>query len=209
MLYTLYYSDDEHIVDRSFWNVQSWVTLFLWITIVFSYLPETKYFSWIIGLIVNSLIAISVFIIVFIAGVTAFADAFNAISQGNFIDQWNEGKVRYEDIDNSFKTNFEQWLDYWQISFKASLGDFPDDWGNPKYFHYYDWLVFLFACIFLIILMLNLLISIITMAQDDYTQNQTQTTYKERAIMVRQKGFSILSKFLTYDLKDRTKRESE
>ena len=113
MLYTLFFSNDEHIVDRNFWNNQSWVTLFLWITIVFSYLPETKLFSWIIGLIVNSLIAITVFIIVFIAGVTAFADAFNAVSQGNFIDRWLQGDVKYEDIDITFKTNFEEWMDYW------------------------------------------------------------------------------------------------
>ena len=58
--------------------------------------------------------------------------------------------------------------------------------------------------------MLNLLISIITMAQDDYTQNQTQTTYRERAIMVRQKGFSILSKFFANNSNDSVaKKESE
>jgi len=44
--------------------------------------------------------------------------------------------------------------------------------------------------------MLNLLISIITMAQDNYTTNQTQTTYKERALMVRQKSYSLLRRLL-------------
>jgi len=66
-----------------------------------------------VGLIQNSLISIVVFISVFIAGVTAFADAWNAISQGMYIEEWTEGNVKYEDIDITFKTNFEQWMDMW------------------------------------------------------------------------------------------------
>ena len=105
--------------------------------------------------------------------VTAFADAFNAISQGMYIREWQVGDRDFEESDLMFETHWYLWLDQWQISFKASLGDFPDAWGDSGYFFYIDWLFFFAACIFLIILLLNLLISIITMAQDDYTTNQT------------------------------------
>mmetsp|Transcript_27916 Transcript_27916/g.32843 ORF Transcript_27916/g.32843 Transcript_27916/m.32843 type:complete len:116 (-) Transcript_27916:650-997(-) len=109
------------------------------------------------------------FMVVYICGVSAFSDAFNAISQGQYIGQILNGEVTLDDIDLTVRTNFEQWVDFWQISFKASLGDFPDDWGDSKYFHYHDWFLFFFACFFLIILMLNLLISIISEAQADFT----------------------------------------
>ena len=61
-----------------------------------------------------------------------------------------------------------------------------------KYFHYHDWLIFFFAVFFLVILMLNLLIAIISEAQVIYTENKDQTTYRERALQVRTRFYSFL-----------------
>ena len=61
-----------------------------------------------------------------------------------------------------------------------------------KYFHYHDWLIFFLAVFFLVILMLNLLIAIISEAQVIYTENKDQTTYRERALQVRTRFYSFL-----------------
>lgn len=79
ILITVLNSEDEDIMSQSFWFDQPWVVTAIWCTMIFSYLPEISHFSWIVGLIVNSLVSIVVFIMIYIAGVTAFADSFNAI----------------------------------------------------------------------------------------------------------------------------------
>jgi len=99
--------------------------------------------------------------------------------------------VTLDDIDLTVQTSFEQWVDLWQISFKASLGDFPDAWGDSEHFHYFDWLVFFYASAMLIIMMLNLLISIIGHAQSEFTSARVATTYREKALQVRNKGYSF------------------
>ena len=126
-----------------------------------------------------------------------------------FIDSWQQNELPYPDseIDTSFRSNFYEWLDFWQISFTASLADFPETW-DPKYFHYHDWIVFFLACFMMVILMLNLLISIITMAQQEYTQNRTQTTYKTRTRNVRNKSYHLMHQF-HLNLKDQSCSVSE
>ena len=93
-------------------------------------------------------------------------------------------------MDFSFVTNFNKWLNIWQIAFRSSLGDFNDD-DQLQYFGIFDWIVFFLSCFFLIILMLNLLISVISEAQAGYTLTKTQSTYKERALQIRRKGNSF------------------
>ena len=45
-----------------------------------------------------------------------------------------------------------------------------------------DWIIFFLICFFLIILMLNLLISVISAAQANYTVARVESTYMERAL---------------------------
>ena len=106
--------------------MSAWIELALWLRFIFFYLSEISQFFWINELILSSILASRVFLIVYICGVTAFAGSYNSLNQGMFLEK---GLTR-QDIDASFLTNYEQWQDFWQISFKASLGDFPDDWGN-------------------------------------------------------------------------------
>lgn len=49
----------------------------------------------------------------------------------------------------------------WQKAFRSTLGDF-DEATQIMHFSFVDWGIFFLACGFLIILMLNLLISVIT-----------------------------------------------
>ena len=72
------YADDETIVTEYFWGRQSWVALIIWMRIL-TYLSQTQTFSWIMGLIKHSCSSTLFFLSVFICGVTAFADSFNAL----------------------------------------------------------------------------------------------------------------------------------
>ena len=71
-------ADAEVIVTEDFWRSQSWGALIIWMRIL-TYLSQTQTFSWIIGLIKHSCSSTVVFLSVFILGVTAFADSFNAL----------------------------------------------------------------------------------------------------------------------------------
>ena len=89
ILEKIFNADDNEIRERTFWIWHSWVVLLLWIIMVFSYLSEVRDFSWIVGLILSTMDSILVFIVVFLAGITAFGDAFSAIHTGMFIDMVN------------------------------------------------------------------------------------------------------------------------
>ena len=66
----------------------------------------------------------------------------------------------------------------WQMSYRNSIGDFQDDIG---YYSYLDWLIFFITVFFVIIIMLNLLISVIAEAQAEYTEARVESTYREKA----------------------------
>jgi len=133
--------------------------------------------------------------------VTAFADAFNAIDQKILINGSKYEDVvaspaeleemKLNDLDVSLKQNLSNWLTIWQTAFRSSIGDFKED-NQLQYYSYADWLIFFLAILFLIILMLNLLISVIAQAQADYFRARVQLTYREKALQIRRIGNSFL-----------------
>ena len=122
--------------------------------------------------------------VVLFCSVTAFADSFNALDQkillkGERLEDLHGAdpealrSARQALLDPHLVAVLETWLDSWQEAFRASIGDF--DWpGHLDYFGRVDWLVFFFAVLFMIVLMLNLLISIIAEAQNAYTASRSQ-----------------------------------
>ena len=166
------YYDVEELTTEKFWYDCSWVAFLIWFTFCYHYLPEIKTFTFIFDLIENSVLAILEFIIVFLACITAFTDVFNAMSQGKFVAQWFSTSASISDSDLKLRTTFEYWLKGWQGNF---IGAFTagGDWDKDGYFDNDDWIFVFLFCIVLIVLLLNLLISIITMAQGDFTNNQT------------------------------------
>ena len=67
--------------------------------------------------------------------------------------------VSANDKDISFIANFNEWLLIWQKAFRSSIGDF--DSAQLKNFGFIDWMIFFLLIFFLIMVMLNLLISVI------------------------------------------------
>lgn len=57
------------------------MALAIWLRIIVTFLGQLEQFTFLIGLIRYSCKASVTFIIVFICGVTAFADSFNALEQ--------------------------------------------------------------------------------------------------------------------------------
>ena len=72
--------------DEEFWQVQTWIALLIWWRFAL-YLRTFEKFSWMIRLIVQSLIDMSYFLIVFMIIVLSFADAFLSIQQLNALGQ--------------------------------------------------------------------------------------------------------------------------
>lgn len=64
--------------DKSFWRVQSWAALFVWMRFLL-WLRGVSKFSWLIRLVTECFFDMKVFLIVFVMGVFAFADAFQSI----------------------------------------------------------------------------------------------------------------------------------
>ena len=81
VLSTLINANNEVIPTIGFWQRQSWVALAVWMRMILTYLGQIKEFSWLVGLISYSCTSTVYFFIVFICGVTAFADSFNALDQ--------------------------------------------------------------------------------------------------------------------------------
>ena len=79
VLYSVYRADDKQVMQSWFWSFQAWVSLSVWVRIMFQYLKEIRELSWTIGLIVNSIVSTGQFMIVFILSINAFSDSFNSI----------------------------------------------------------------------------------------------------------------------------------
>jgi len=183
MIFSLYEANDEKIQTSEFWTMISWVALLVWMRLIMSNLGDIERMSWLIGLIQNSCVAMTSFLLVLSCAITAFADSFNALDQkimlkGERLDASTSTEeelliARKELLDTRLIAKFNSWLDSWQEAFRASIGDFDVE-GHLSYFSYVDWLIFFFAVLFMIILMLNLLISIIAEAQANYTGTKTQ-----------------------------------
>jgi|Transcript_20452 hypothetical protein len=203
VLNTIIRATNETINTTQFWELQSWVALTVWMRVILTYLGEIRELSWLVGLIKYTMTSTGYFLVVFLVGVTAFADSFNALDQEILL----EGK-RFEGLNlspedykaaqismlstMSFSENFKHWLSIWQYSFRAGIGDFMDD---ANLYGYVDWMIFFLMVFFLIILMLNLLISVIAEAQAEYTDARIQSTYREKAQQIRQKGYSFFWAF--------------
>ena len=103
--------------------------------------------------------------------VVAFTDSFNALDQKILINgsrltgiEGDELEVQEVNaLDITLLQNLNNWLNVWQMAFNASIGDFDHD-NFFSHYGYIDWLIFFLSCLFLIILMLNLLISVIAEA---------------------------------------------
>ena len=80
VLQILIRADDESIMRMGFWQYSAWIELVLWMRFIFFYLSEVKQFFWINSLILSSMRATTVFIIVYICGVTAFAGSYNLVN---------------------------------------------------------------------------------------------------------------------------------
>lgn len=74
--------------------MQSWVALLIWTRLILTNLGDIEVMSWLIGLILNSGVATTLFMIVLLCAVTAFADSFNALDQKIMIKG-----LRYADLD--------------------------------------------------------------------------------------------------------------
>ena len=129
VMHNVWEATNESILEAKFWQIEAWVALFVWYRCVFSYLSEVRQFSKFIGLIIQCILAVSNFMLVYVCGITAFSDSFHAISQGMYLDD-PISNAKLVNINNSALDNLSAWADYWIISFKASLGDFPEDWGQ-------------------------------------------------------------------------------
>ena len=145
----------------------------IWVRFIVTYLGEIKEFSWLVGLIQYTCSSTGYFLLVFLMAVVAFTDSFNALDQKILINGSRHAdfdgtaqeleETQVNELDITLLQNLNNWLNVWQMAFNASIGDFDHD-NFFSHYGYIDWLIFFLSCLFLIILMLNLLISVIAEA---------------------------------------------
>ena len=79
-VFILYNTINQDLDQPSFWTIQSWSALMLFLRLVL-YLRVFQRFGWLIHLIVHSLADMTIFLIVLVIGIFAFADAFMSIDR--------------------------------------------------------------------------------------------------------------------------------
>ena len=131
-------------------------------------------------MIIACLVDMTIFMIVFFIGVFAFADALKSVDQVLVINGSIEAEEIPEDA-TTYEKYIEGYVKAWQGSFVLSLGEFP---GNLEFYRESDWLVFFLACIFNIILLLNLLIAIISETFGAVAEQAIANSYKEKVKQV-------------------------
>ena len=131
-------------------------------------------------MIIACLVDMTIFMIVFFIGVFAFADALKSVDQVLVINGSIEAEEIPEDA-TTYEKYIEGYVKAWQGSFVLSLGEFP---GNLEFYRESDWLVFFLACIFNIILLLNLLIAIISETFAAVAGEAIANSYKEKVKQV-------------------------
>lgn len=65
----------NNIEETSFWTMQSWLALAIWLRFIL-WLRSIQTFSWLIRMINECMIDMTIFMSVLFIGVTGFADAF-------------------------------------------------------------------------------------------------------------------------------------
>ena len=177
----LYNTINQDLDQPSFWTIQAWSALMLFLRFAL-YLRVFEGFGWLIHLVVNSLISMTVFMVVLIIGIFAFADAFMSI------DRKLELQGRIDPVELSENaSNYEK---YWQgyvhaiqNSFIVAIGEF-DYHLNIESFNENEWLIFMLCAVFNVVLLLNLLIAIISETYEKISMKKPETKYKEKAILV-------------------------
>ena len=100
VIYNVAAATDEKISDPDFWKVEAWVAFAVWFRFLFSYMREVKQFSWIVGLIIFCAYSTIHFMVIYVLGITAFADIFNAFNQSMKLEKSKD--LKYDEIDVSF-----------------------------------------------------------------------------------------------------------
>lgn len=71
-------SINRNVEDTSFWTIQTWLALMLWMRFLL-YLSTVPTFSWLIRMCIACVVDMLTFLVVLFIGVFAFADAFLSI----------------------------------------------------------------------------------------------------------------------------------
>ena len=128
-------------------------------------------------MIVECIIDMASFMIVYVIGVIAFADAFLSIEYILTLEGLI-APIPFDSESSSYNKYFKGYVLMWQKSFLVSLGEFDP---NLEFYREQDWIVFLLCCIFNIIVLLNLLIAIISETFTKISDRQVANGYQEKS----------------------------
>lgn len=169
----------NNIEETSFWTMQSWLALAIWLRFIL-WLRSIQTFSWLIRMINECMIDMTIFMSVLFIGVTGFADAFQSIEKILTIEGTIEATL-LPDNPSFYQKYMEGYTLAWQKSFLVVIGEFDDNLGD---YRDQDWLIFFICVIFNIILLLNLLIAIISETYSRISTTSVQTGYRELAFQM-------------------------
>ena len=111
VIYNVVLATDERISAPHFWKVEAWVAFAVWFRFLIQYMREIKTFSWIIGLIIFCAMQTTTFLVIYLVSVTAFADIFNAVHQGKYLEE--PAATSLDQVDISMEKIFRDYFDDW------------------------------------------------------------------------------------------------
>ena len=138
------------------------------------------HYGYMVRMITGAVYGMVPFLMIFFFGICAFADAFESISTVLHIK--GDIELTAADPDATFYEKYiKAYILTWQRSFLVALGEFDP---NLEFYREIDWFVFFIFCIFNMIVLLNLLISIIGEIYGKYSAIRDATSFKEKVFMM-------------------------
>ena len=154
--------------DVWYFRFQSLNALFMWARAIHM-LKFNKSIGYLIYSMDSVMQDMKTFLFVLCLAIIGFALSFFSMSRS----------LAYKPGDDGFAPYLNAPIDALKFSYKSALGDFDTD-----DFDEWNWIIFLFASILEVVVMLNLLIAIISATFERVASQEFLYTYKELAAMI-------------------------
>lgn len=169
ILVNAYYSVDlEANVGVNFWVRQAFAGFFIWLRALY-FLRSSEAFGYLIRIVMQVLIKISVFMIILLMVVVGFADTFYSLSTST---------VYMEDEYPAYITSYENSLQY---SYQIVLGNWPDSMNDQDAF---SWVFLIVSTITTFIILSNMLIQIVSDIYNEVAEKKYLYVYRERVELI-------------------------
>jgi hypothetical protein len=170
ILVNAYYSDDLTVnVNVNFWVRQAFAGFFIWLRALY-FMRSSEAFGYLIRIVIQVLIKISVFMGVLLMVVVGFADTFYSLSTST--------KYMVDGEYPAYITSYESSLQY---SYLIVLGEMPESMNDQDSL---SWAFLITSTIITFIILSNMLIQIVSDIYNEVAERKYLYVYRERVELI-------------------------